>query len=264
MLMPNVKFGKLERRLDPRTLALRDVLPVKLPAPPREWDKSFNLDPGIWPIPPRMYANDDWGDCVIAGRGHAFSHMEKYEQGQLVTPTDDEVLREYWREQGDPDGRIRPDNGLYVLNSLNSWRREGWVVGGKIYKIHAYGAVNYHSIEEVKLAIWLFGGGINGVVGGTVQVGVGIYESDMDQIDRGEIWSVSGRGNYLGGHLMDVKGYTMSGPMFSTWGIERQPATWDWWLDRVDECYAIVDDRDTFINSPLNLDLMDSYLATVT
>jgi hypothetical protein len=64
---------------------------------------------------------------------------------------------------------------------------------------------------------------------------------------------------------MWVVGYTRSGVKFMTWG-QRQVATWEWVLSRVDEIYGVVDNKDNFLGdkSPLNIDILEAYLNIVT
>lgn len=42
-------------------------------------------------------------------------------------------------------------------------------------------------------------------------------------------------------------------------------ATWDWFLNRCDEIYGVVDDKDKFLNdSPLDVEKLDGFLHAVT
>ena len=98
-----------------------------------------------------------------------------------------------------------------------------------------------------------------------VHMGVMLRQGDIDAIDRKEIWDITyAPGDYVGGHLMWVVGYTRSGVKFMTWG-QRQVATWEWVLSRVDEVYGIVDNKDNFLGdkSPLNIDILEVYLNIV-
>lgn len=244
-----VKLGKLPAKRDPRNLKFRTMLPKVLPEPPPEYDVDFNNE-GIWPVPLPIFANDRYGCCVIAGRANQTLRFEKTEQGLALPITDEDVLAEYWLE-GDPSGQTKPDEGLYILDSLKCWRN-GWKAAGKNYNIFAFAEINKTKKREIQIGIWLLSG---------LQSGVLLHQSDMDQIDRKEIWSLTENpGEVVGGHCMLILGYTRTGPVFLTWG-QRQVATWDWFLNRTDEVYGIIDDRDKFLdNSPLDVELMDNYL----
>jgi hypothetical protein len=125
-----------------------------LPPLPTDFDIDISLNASIVD---RMYANDEWGDCVVAGRAHHTMRFELFEQKELINILDSEVLQEYWKEQGDGS---HPDNGLVMLNSLNSWRRDGWTAGLKHYDIYAFAEVDCKDHDEVKYCTYLLYGSI--------------------------------------------------------------------------------------------------------
>lgn len=250
-----LKLGKLPPKLDPRTLMLRRILAKELPPPPLEYDVDFD-NPQIWPLPLPMFANDQWGDCVIAARANMTLRLEKLEQEQDILISDNDVLSEYWREQGDPTGARKPDNGLYVLDSIKSWRSDGWMAAGQKYNIYAFAAINKDHRTDIMQAVHLLNGAI---------AGVELYQGDIDAINNKQVWSMDyPKGELAGGHCMYKIGYTRSGGVFLTWG-QRQVATWAWVLDRLDEIYGIVDDRDKFLaNSSLDIEKLDAILEEIT
>lgn len=246
------RLGKKPARIDPRNLRFRALLPKKLPEPPPEYDVDFDNE-DIWPLPLPMFGNDKYGCCVIAGRANQTLRFERIEQSSAIPITDDDVLREYWLE-GDPTGKTKPDEGLYILDSLKCWRN-GWQAAGRSYNIYAFAQINKAKQREIQLAIWLLSG---------LQSGVLLRQSDMDQLDRKEIWSLTkAPGGVVGGHCMFVIGYTRTGPVFLTWG-QRMAATWDWFLSRCDEIYGVVDDRNKFGDSTLDVEKLDEFLRAVT
>ena len=127
-----MKLGKLAPRVDKRTIKLANILKVIPLVPP-----AYNVDKDMaLEIPTPVFANDKWGDCVIAGRSHMSLRLECFEQEKILKISDKDVLREYWREQ--KAGCLQhPDNGLVMLDSLNSWRK-GWVAAGQKYTIYAF------------------------------------------------------------------------------------------------------------------------------
>lgn len=252
----NFKLGKNPYQHDPRHIQYRALLPETLPEPPAEYDVDMDNE-NIWPLPLPMFANDKWGCCVIAGRANKTMRDEKIEQGDLIQPSDQEVLSEYWREQGDPTGAKKPDEGLYVNESLNSWRTEGWKVGGNKYDIYAYAQVNKTHQKEIMSCISLLNGAISGVT---------LYDGDIKAVDNKEIWTTDyPKGEIAGGHCMYVVGYTRTGVVFMTWG-QRQVATWDWVLNRLDEFWGVVQNKNAFLGdkSPINTAALDAYLKAVT
>lgn len=249
-----MKLGKLPAKQDERNIKFRALLPRKLPTPPPEYDVDFNSDV-IWPLPLPQFANDKWGCCVIAGRANMTLRFEKIEQGLALPITDQDILREYWMEQGDPEGKENPDNGLYVLESLKTWRSQGWLAAGQRYDIYAFAEINPLKHNETMLADFLLGGCMTGVL---------LPLTAQDQIEKKQIWTVGTGPKALrsswGGHCMYRIGYTRTGPVFLTWG-QRQQATWEWWNRYVDECYGVVDNRNKFLSdSPVDVEKLDGYL----
>ncbi len=85
-----LKLGKLPVKKDARTLRLSSVLRA-LPPIPGVWDFDANSQ---LKIPTPVFANDQKGDCVIAGRGHFTLRFEGFEQKKILDITDDDVLAE--------------------------------------------------------------------------------------------------------------------------------------------------------------------------
>lgn len=222
------KLGKAPVKRDDRNLRFAAILraPVSVPA---EYD--FDLQhPGI---PTPMFGNDAHGDCVIAGRAHQTLRFELIEQGAKLTITDNEVLKEYFKESGGQD------SGLIVLDSLNLWRKKGWFAAKRRYKIQAYAQLNRANHQEVKSAVFTDLG---------VGIGVSLPISAQYQIQAGKPWDVvkgpDGVPNSWGGHYVYICGYTKLGPVCVTWG-RKQQMTWAFFDKYCDEAYAIIDAKDT-------------------
>ncbi|TLV01322.1 hypothetical protein [Dyadobacter luticola] len=224
------KLGKAAPRRDTRNLRLRTLLraPFDLPIP-----NEYDFDAEHLGIPTPMFANDTFGDCVIAGRAHQTLRFELIEQSRLLLITDQDVLDQYFLETGGED------NGLVVLDSLNAWRRNGWKIAGKTFRIRAYAEVDPTSSEEMRRAIFMDLG---------VGLGLSLPTSAETQINVGKPWDVvsdaSGEPNSWGGHYVYVSGYTVYGPVCITWG-RRQQMTWAFVDAYCDEAYAIFDALNT-------------------
>jgi hypothetical protein len=179
-----------------------------------------------------MFANDTYGDCVIAGRAHQTLRFELIEQGAEIKIRDRDVLREYLRETGGVD------SGLVVLDSLKAWRKVGWRAARHPYRIAAFAEIHRSDHDEVKAAIYLLAG---------AGVGLALPRSAQPQIQAGKVWDVvsgpNGKPNSWGGHYVYCCGYTKSGPVCVTWGRNQQ-MTWAFFERYADEAYAIVDDVD--------------------
>jgi len=184
-------LGKLPAKIDKRTISLKAILKEELLP---ELPDSYNIDKALGGInDDNMYANDRYGDCVIAARAHQTLRFEKYEQGIQPKITDEDVVGEYLRESGGAD------NGLYLLESLKAWRKDGWAANGKTYSIYAFASVDWRNHDEVKHCVHLLGG---------VNFGMMVYQSAMDQFYAGETWRVvEDPGSYQGGHGVYLYGY---------------------------------------------------------
>jgi hypothetical protein len=287
-------LGKLPARVDGRNILLKAIIRKELlPTLP----ESFNVDEALGGIDDeRMFANDIYGNCVVAMKAHNILRTEKFEQGLQPVITDQEVIDQYLKETGGPD------IGLYLLESLKTWRKEGFPIGGRNYNIYAFAAVNWRDHDEVKHCIHLLNG---------VNFGMLVYQSAMNQFGAGQPWTVvANPGKFLGGHgvylygydkeeednngqtcsfaqayagfgngiaralgrswrvkpyRLRLTGYDSKGLVCMTWGA-RQYMTWGFWDAYVDEAYGVVDNRDEWLgeNSPVDVELLDSYLAEIT
>jgi len=225
---PLFLLGKARARRDRRNLRFAAVLRAP-PALPAEYD--FDLKhPGV---PTPLFANDRYGDCVIAGRAHQTLRFECAEQGRILAIADADVVREYLEETGGAD------SGLVALDSLKRWRKDGWTAAGARYRIRAFTELDRRVRDEVKEAIVLDIG---------VGLGLALPVSAQAQFQAGKPWDAvrgaAGAPNSWGGHYVHVPGYTVDGPVCVTWG-RKQQMTWAFFAKYCDEAYAIIDARDT-------------------
>lgn len=231
-------LGKAPVRRDRRNLQLAAIL-KQVPRVPREYD--FDLDHTGIPTP--MFANDHFGDCVIAGRAHQTLRFERIEQDALVKISDAEVVREYKKETGGGD------TGLVVLDSLKRWRRDGWTAAKHKYQIAAFAQLKTADHAQVRAAVYLLTG---------VGLGLALPRLAQAQIQAGKPWDVAGGAagakNSWGGHYVYVGGYTAAGPVCVTWG-RKQAMTWRFFDRYTDEAYAIVDDLDPWRKGKPGIDV---------
>src|SRR5437870_3185368 len=101
---PLFRLGKAPARRDPRNFKFAALLRAPVTLPP-----TYDFDLTHRGIPTPMFANDVYGDCVIAGRAHQTLRFELIEQGSKIAIADRDVVREYLKETGGPD------TGLVVL-----------------------------------------------------------------------------------------------------------------------------------------------------
>lgn len=242
-----LKFGKKPAKRDKRNLKLSAILkaPVTLP-------DEYDFDVNNKGVPTPMFANDDYGDCVMAGRAHQTLRFEKVEQGILIKITDKDVLREYLKETGGDD------SGLVVLDSLKLWRKRGWSAAKQRFKIKAFAQIDQTNRQEVKRAVFMDIG---------VGFGFTLPDAAITQFHAGKPWEVvsgpSSRRNPKNGHYVYVPGYTKVGPVCVTWGSKQQ-MSWAFLNKYSDEAYAIIDAVDT-AKKKRNLDVekINDFLASV-
>jgi len=251
---PFFKLGKAPAKRDKRNIKLAAVL-YKVPPPvPARWD--FDLDFAKGPIPTPVFANDWLGDCVIAGRAHMTIRLEYFEQkGKILSITDTQVINEYKHEGG---SMVEGQQGLNMLDSLNSWRKEGWKVSRHRYKIHAFVELERSRTNDAKVAVRYLNG---------AYIGLALPNCFQEQIQRGLPWDIvpgpDGKPNPRNGHCVYICGYTEKGPVCVTWG-RKQQMTWKFLTTCCDEAYAIVDERDRFVkNSPVDLDKLQAILDQI-
>jgi hypothetical protein len=248
--MINYKLGKLAPKSDTRDLRFHAMLRESVipPLPP-----AFDVDtlsPCRVPIP--MLANDKYGCCVIAERGHYTLCAEAVEQKHIIPLTDADVVGEYLRETGGAD------NGLVILDSLKAWRA-GWEVGGRQYNIYAFARLNPADRNDIKAAIFLLGG---------VCVGLELPLSAQEQLEAGKVWAPAcgrkGKARSWGGHCVLLCGYDKDGLTCVTWG-KKQRMTWSFFTEYCDEAFAVVDNRDDWLGdtSPIDIPWLDTCLHDI-
>ena len=115
---PTFKLGKAPAKRDRRTLKFAALLKGRVALP-----KQYDFDQQHPGIPTPMFANDQYGDCVMAGRAHQTLRFELAEQKQVIAIIDQDVTREYFQETGGAD------TGLVVLEfarGVAKKRLDGW------------------------------------------------------------------------------------------------------------------------------------------
>ena len=246
---PLFKLGKARAKRDKRNFMFAALLRAPVTVP-----DEYDFDLKHRGIPTPMFANDTYGDCVIAGRAHQTLRFELIEQGSNIPITDKDVLREYLKETGGPD------TGLIVLDSLKLWRKVGWPVGTatkkRVYRIKAFTELNRANHGQVKQAVYLDIG---------IGLGLSLPVSAQDQVQSGKPWDVvsgpSGKPGSWGGHYVFVSGYTTKGPVCVTWG-RKQQMTWAFFDTYCDEAYAMIDAPDAKQKKALDIAKLNRMLAS--
>lgn len=208
-----MKFGKLPKKLDSRTLQFSSyAADIELPEAVDRWSRLRNLS---------ALGNDVYGNCTCAAAAHMVESWTVYaERGQLTIP-EKEVLDAYFS--------ISPyDQGAYLLDALNMWRKRG--IGPD--KIESFVEIDRKSLTQAKMAIYMFGG-----------IYVGMYLPDSIAASRGPWTEVIGAPSLKRGHAVNIIGYNDKTRMFMvcTWG-KIWSMSYDWYLAYTDEAYAVLND----------------------
>lgn len=242
--IPGRRIGKATPRFDRRTLRYADL---RAPGPWRgtpAWDWDVD-NPGV---PRPMFLNDQLGCCVVSGSAHFILRAEKEETGVVPSIADAEIRSQYFLETGGPD------DGLVVLDHLKLWRNQGLRLGGKVYRIHSFLAVDPRNPDEVREA---------SLVGLGLCYGLNLSRSDASLNAQGKTWvpvaGPDGRPGSWGGHYVGAFAYDAPSQKCVTWGdYQRWSNEWLW--ERCDECYLLIDAPD---GAALDVPALESALAHV-
>jgi len=257
----SVRLGKLPARYDPRTIPLSAVLARRLLAVPPSWD----ADKGLHDIPDGSDGNDEYGDCVIAAQAKQLRRFERAEHGRWPNVTTKEIVTEYLRQTGGAD------SGLYLLDSLKVWRTRGWVGGGRLEKIAAFGSISIdNSTKAARTQTrFEFKAAMAGGLG--IQLGFMLPIISLEQFDADKPWSVDGHsltGKYAvgsaGGHAVYGLKYGPDQIWVSSWARRKQPAGWGFVSAYCDEAFWVIDSLDQAKYPMLDMAQLVDYLDIAT
>lgn len=226
----NVKLGKLPPDPKKPKLKLRSFINVKEVPPPPPEERDWMSRVTTWP----MYNNDRVGCCTCAAQGHALGALSTYGSGHDIWVTDEDIIKAYSEISGYNPDTGENDNGAYVQDALNHWRKVGLGDGNKIL---AFAAVNPQDQEEVDAAINLFG---------TLILGVALPITAQNQTGPDKVWDfVEGAGGSerysWGGHCVAAGAYDRTADRIrvTTWG-DTQEMTEKFWNTYVDEAWVVI------------------------
>lgn len=230
------KLGKQGHEHNDKTLML-----ARFFLPEIYYPSTFDFDKGRSPFPIRMWGNDDWGDCVIAGEANQLLRLERIEQRRTLPLGDQDAIDRYKALTGahtPGDGR---DNGLVVLQAMRNWHHSGWSVGGKLYGISAYGELEPNDPHQLRMACY----SLHGIhFGFSLPLAARAMTSQKLWDYKGETGPEWEPGSW-GGHLVFSKSYTKRGFRVLTWGHEILAT--DAFISRYcDEAWSVVDSLDSW------------------
>lgn len=220
-MMNPYRFGKLPPKVDYRTLRFVNYVTQDIPEPNEAVDLLgrvySNLGDQRTNLLFPMYANDEIGDCTVAGAAHGITVYHGMVTQRHV-PDLVNVIKTYYHLTGGGD------TGLYMLDVIRYWRTEG-IEDSKIF---AFTTISHTNHIHVKQAISLFGG---------LLIGFQCHEKVVEEFADRKPWKPGKLIN--AGHAVYVTGYDNDGVDVLTWG-STQRGTWEWWDTSVDEVYALL------------------------
>lgn len=220
--MTAFKYGKLAPHPEETHPRVKLSKHLTLETAPEVVDYASKVS--SWP----MYLNDRIGDCTCAALGHALQAWTTYGKGETVTLADDAVLSLYEAVSGYNPTTGANDNGAVEQDVLGHVEADG--IGG--HTIVAFAQVNHKDLNEMKIALHLFG---------TVYVGFQVPQSAEVQHGAGQPWTVVPNSPILGGHAIDFQKWDADYIYCVTWG-SLQAMTPEFWLTYGDEAWVIITD----------------------
>lgn len=162
-------------------------------------------------IQPRMFCNDELGDCAIAGSIEEI-RLANALRGVTVNFTDETAIQNYSEITGYTPGDPETDQGTDVHQLYDHRQNIGLVdADGQRHKIVAYAGLTPGDFDELLVALSLF-----------EMVGIGIQVPDYcdAQFEAGQPWHlVRGRHRIEGGHYIPVVDAASRGEAgLFTWG----------------------------------------------
>jgi hypothetical protein len=222
-----VKLGKGPVNLKKLAKTLKLAKYIKaLPPVPSEVSWIIKMASAI-AIP--MYLNDSEGDCVAAAAGH-MEQQWNYYAGHPWQPTDADIQASYEAVGGFVPGNPSTDNGMDMLSYLEYWQSTG--LGG--HKILTFLAVDWTNLNELRVAIQLFGNVYLGV-----QLPVSAQGQTAWTVAKGGIYTPSGQPGSWGGHCVPLVASSPFSHTCETWGTLLKMSH-AFLADYADEAYVVL------------------------
>lgn len=219
------KTGKRAFRKDRRDLKWRDYIDrTALPPLPKPPFGHADLVKN-W----LMLANDQLGDCVIAGQCHD-AMLDNAEAGNAITFTDQNAIDAYSAACGYNPNDPNSDQGCDIRSVLKFCQQTGLKdASGNVHKIDAFVSLDQTNMLEIYESIYLFG---------KAKLGVQLPQSAIDQTNNGQPWTVVSGSPVLGGHDVEVVEVLENGDILViTWG-QTQVMTQAFFSKYCDEAWS--------------------------
>lgn len=214
-------YGKLDPHMEethPRVKLVDHLIATDVPEVVDYASKVMS-----WP----EYGNLTIGDCTCAALGHAVQAWTTYGKGETVTLPESAIVALYEAVSGyDPETGANANRGAVEQDVLTYVQAHG--IGG--HKIRAFAQVNHKDLQEMKMALDLFG---------SVYVGFMVPQSAEGQFHAGQVWTPAPGSPIMGGHAIDIQRMDAGYIWGVTWG-KLQAMTPEFWLTYGDEAWVIL------------------------
>lgn len=174
-----------------------------------------------------ILGNNKYGNCAAVSWANSRKFVTDELLGKEDYPTLDQVLEIYKTQN---PNFPTDDNGMDLQTLLKYLVDYGGADGVKAI---AFASVNFHNLDEVKAAIYIFG---------SIILGINVQSQNMDDFNSGNVWQYRPTDSVDGGHAVLSGGYLGSSSddiRFITWGQEAG-LTDEFWKNLVEEAWVIV------------------------
>lgn len=138
-------LGKQPHVFDERTILVSRFMDSSFHAPTK-----YDFDRGRTEIP-LLSGNMDLKCDVVASQANQLLRLGRIDQKRTLDITDENVTTRYKKLS-------KNNSGLVVLEAMWKWRRDGWKIGDKDYKISFFGEIEPNEHELMRTAVYLFHG----------------------------------------------------------------------------------------------------------
>jgi hypothetical protein len=175
----------------------------------------------------QMLGNDTVGDCVAV----AWANMRRFLSTELTGkedyPDQQEVYEIYKTQNPNFPNQ---DDGMDIQTLLEYLIKNGGPDGAKPV---AFAKVDFTNLDEVKAALYIFGG---------ILLGVNVQKENMADFDAGRPWDYHPHGTLDGGHCVLAGGYlsqSKNDVRFITWAKETA-FTDNFWSNLAEEAWVVI------------------------
>lgn len=216
----HMKLGKKAVRHDHRTLRLR-AFAQNLQVPDEFSMITKMTDVGVM-------LNDQFGDCTCAGIGHMIQAWTA-NCGSQVVLADQDILALYEKACGYNPADPSTDQGGVEIDVLNYVRKNG-VPGVTGAALDAYVSFNYKDAQQIKEAVYYFGG---------AYIGISLPTAWQNTNTWDVVQGPDGTPGSWGGHAIPILGYDPEFYYVISWG-ETIKLTYRAIAEYVEESYALL------------------------